>query len=252
MEFSEIIEAINKLSQHDWFDYCTLLLTLAATVINIWLVNMNTNKQIKNQNKETYRPRLKLNNIEVVEHNLDKYYLYAYSKHYNEESDSITLYVDIILENIGNGLANDISFYMLNSGQKCLGMQVENQDTNQSVGSTLEIPKDKKETFKFLFKFDRKSFEKEPSDLDRGDFLLLICNYKDLNDNNYKILIGYDLKKYEPYKFELNDKGNIEKFFTDGKFNMYYYQQETRQYKGMIEKNVDNYKKIIKDIKKNN
>ena len=26
MEFSEIIEAINKLSQHDWFDYCTLLL----------------------------------------------------------------------------------------------------------------------------------------------------------------------------------------------------------------------------------
>jgi hypothetical protein len=67
------------------------------------LVNINTNKQIKNQNKETYRPRLKLNNIEVVEHDLDKYYLYAYSKHYNEESDSITLYVDIILENIGNG-----------------------------------------------------------------------------------------------------------------------------------------------------
>ena len=156
------------------------------------------------------------------------------------------------LENIGNGLANDISFYMLNSGKKCLGMQVENQDTNQSVGSTLEMPKDKKETFKFLFKFDRKSFEKEPSDLDRGDFLLLICNYKDLNNNNYKILIGYDMKKYEPYKFELNDKGDIGKFFTDGKFNMYYYQQETRQYKGMIEKNVDNYKKIIKDIKKNN
>lgn len=98
----EIIDALNNIGKRDWLEYLTLIITIGATVLNIWLANRNTNKQIKNQNKETYRPRLKLKNIKVVEYNINDIYLYAHSVGFKEKKEGISLYVDITLENIGN------------------------------------------------------------------------------------------------------------------------------------------------------
>ena len=257
IDIEGLIKAINEISSRDIWDYIffivPVIVTIATTLINVWLVNKNTNKQIENQNRETYRPRLRLKNIKVVEHNINDRYLYAHSLGFKEKKEGISLYVDITLENIGNGIANDLSFYMLNSGNKCLGIQVENKDENQVLNSTLEIPKDKSETIKFLFNFNREQLNGDNNSLDDDDAILLVCNYKDLNNNNYKILIGYILKKYEPFKMEMAEYDEIYKIYNDGKYNMYYYQEDTDSYKGMVEKELykENYKNILKDIKTN-
>ena len=257
VDIEKLIDAVNKISSKDFWDYLVfvvpLIVTIITTLINVWLVNKNTNKQITNQNKETYRPRIRLKNIKVVEHNINDRYLYAYSTGFKGSEDGISLYVNITLENIGNGIANDLSFYMLNSGYKCLGIQVDNKDENQILNSTIEIPKDKIETIKFLFNFNRKQLNKDKDSIDTDDAILLICNYKDLNDNNYKILIGYILKKYEPFKLELTEYDEIYKIYNDGKYSMYYYQENTDSYNCMVEKDAykDNYKKLLLDIKNN-
>lgn len=258
LQFYEIINAITNLSKHDWFDYLTLALTIVtivvsigATIVNIWLVNKNTNKQIENQNKETYRPRLRLKNVKITVHNIDERYLYAYSKKYIDNKKSVDIYVDLELENIGYGVANDISFYMLNSGHKCMGIQNQNKETIQVLNSTIEIPKDKNQIVKFLFSFNRDSIDLETEDFDNDDFIILICNYKDLNGNSYKILIGFILKKYEPFKIEYNEENDFEKIYNDGKYSFYYYQEETKEFNGMIEKDIYrlNYERIISNIK---
>ena len=257
IQIYEIIEAINNLGNRDWFDYLTLALTIitilvsiGATIINIRLVNKNTNKQIENQNKETYRPRLKLNEIKIVEHNINQRYLYAYSKKYDKEENSIDVYVDITLENIGYGIANDITFYMLNNGDKCFGIQSISKENNQVLNSTIEIPKENKDTIKFLFSFNRNSINDDLNDFDNDDFIILICNYKDLNGNNYEMLIGFILKKYEPFNIEEDENENY-KIYNNGKYNFYYYQEETKEFKGMINKDIykENYKKIQIDLK---
>ena len=257
MDIEKLVEAIKQISAKDYWDYIFFIVpvitTAITTLINVWLVNKNTNKQIENQNKETYRPRLKLNNIEVVEHNINERYLYAHSTNFKEKSGGISLYVDVMLENIGNGIANDLSFYMLNSGHKCLGIQVQNKNANQILNSTLEIPKDRIEKIKFLFNFNNEQLSSNDDELDIDDAILLICNYKDLNNNDYKILIGYILKKYEPFKIETSEYGELPKIYNSGKHSMYYYQEETESYNGMITKDIysNNYKKILKDIKNN-
>ena len=128
VELNELIEVIDKLSSHDWWDYFVfivpLVVTIVTTIINVWLVNKNTNKQIENQNKETYRPRLSLKSIRSVPNDDYERHLYAHSVNFDENKEKAVLYVDVVLENIGNGIANDISFYTLNSGEKCLGIQV--------------------------------------------------------------------------------------------------------------------------------
>jgi len=114
MDIEKLVEAINKISTKGYWDYIffivTVIITIITTLINVWLVNKNRNKQIENQNKETYRPRLKLNNIEIVEHNINERYLYAHSTNFEEKSVGISLYVDVMLENVGNGIVNDLSF----------------------------------------------------------------------------------------------------------------------------------------------
>lgn len=256
MDIDDLIKAINKISSRDKWDYIFFvvptIVTIIGTLINVWLVNKNTNKQIENQNKETYRPRLRLKDIKVAEHNINERYLYAHSLGFKEDKEGVSLYVDITLENIGNGIANDLSFYMLNNGNKCLGIQVENKNRNQVLNSTLEISKDNSETIKFLFNFNKEQLYGDNNSFD-DDAILLICNYKDLNNNNYKILIGYILKKYEPFKMKMGKCDKIYTVHNDGKYNMYYYQEGTVSYNGMVEKKLykENYKNILKDIKNN-
>lgn len=247
---------INAISSRDSWDYIffviPIIVNIVTTLINVWLVNKNTNKQIENQNRETYRPRLRLKDINVVKNNLDKRHLYAHSLRFKEMNNGISLYIEVILENIGNGIANDLTFYMLKNGNKCIGMQVESKEKNQILNSTLEIPKDKNETINFLFEFNSEQLNGNNNSLG-DDVILLICNYKDLNNNNYKILIGCILKKYEPFNVKITEDEEISNVSNDGKFSMYYYQEGTVSYNAVINKKLykESYKKILEDIENN-
>lgn len=248
-ELNELIDVIDKLSSRDWLDYFVfivpLVVTIITTMINVWLVNKNTNMQIENQNKETYRPRLMLSDIRCIQRENNEIHFFAHSIGFNKKEDFVSLFVNIILENIGNGIANDISFYMLNTGKECLEIQVDDREINQKINSTLEIPKDKSYPIRFLFNFNGKQMENE-DDIVAGGTILLICNYKDLNNNNFKILIGCILKKYEPFKTEDEDYGFS--VYNRGNFSFFYYQEGTIAYRKIINKYKTNYGKILKYI----
>lgn len=253
----ELINEITKLSNRDWIDYATIIISIisivisiVATIINIWLVNKNTNRQIENQNKETYRPRLKLKSISIKKSVGSERYLYINSKNFEEKKNKLSIYLNVCLENVGYGIANDITFYSLTGGYKCLGIQSEYKNITQELNSTLEIPKDKFQNINFKVEFNRDMYNEETNIFGEEDFILLICNYKDLNNNNYKLLIGCILKKYNPYELELDEKSDLKSVYTSGEISYYYYQEETESYKGMVSKDIyaDNYRKILKDI----
>lgn len=245
MDCKEIILAIKELSNHDYYDWLLLIIPTILSIANVWIVNANTNKQIKNQNKETYRPRLKLKNIERVQTTEYMHNYYAHSKYYQEKANKGTIKFKIQLENIGTGLANDIQFYMLNSGKKCLGYQIDCSLKNQILDSTEEVSVGKTLDIYFDINFNREKIKEYEKTLE-GDFVLLICNYQDLNKNNYKILIGIIVKH-----MDWNSKYNGENELEEVIFDYYYYQENTKHYDGMINKKIyrNNYKKITKQIK---
>lgn len=246
MHCKEIIEAIKGLSNHDIYDWLILIVPAILSLVNVWIVNSNTNKQIKNQNKETYRPRLKLKNIERAQ-NVDYIHsYYAHSKHFQEEQNKGNIKFKIQLENIGTGLANDIQFYILNSGERCFGYQIGNSYQNQILDSTEELPVNQTLDVYFNIYFNREIIKDKENFL--GDYVLLICNYQDLNKNNYKILIEIKVKELE-WNSEYDGENELEKVIFDYR----YYQENTNRFNKAIGKKryFNNYKKILKQIKLN-
>lgn len=223
-----------------------VIITGTGIVASIIVTNKNTNKQIENQNRETYKPRLKLLSFKNRNRNNDKPEYMASSYYYDKDKNSYNVYTNLILENIGNGIAHDITFYTLNDGEPCVAAQSIENNKNQESFSTKEIPKDGQLEFPFFI-----SFNEEKVEIDKyseTDFCLIICNYKDLNQNNYKLLICYAVKgkDYE----EKDEEGNE---IENGCFkSFYYYQEGTKNYKAMIEKNQNSYNEILNLIDKEN
>lgn len=205
-----------------------------------------TNKQIKNQNKETYRPRLKVKSIINRQHTSDRSEYMVSSYYYEVNKEYFNSYISIELENIGNGLANDITFYDLIHGKRCASCQTLDLDYNQRIYSTEEVPKDKATAFPFWITLNSENIINENNSRSESDFTLLVCNYKDLNNNNYKILIYYSAKKLDD-NFENEYEEIMENTY---KIDFYYYQEGTYHFKRMIDRYNDNYKKIETMIKK--
>lgn len=230
----------------EWFDWISLIVVpivvaIITTIVNVKSVNHNTNMQLANQNKETYRPRLKLQKIINTNHDL---FLANYMFFYNEYnmSDSYDIYSKVFLENIGNGIANDITFYSLNRGEIISkGMSCE-RDVNQESFSTEEIAKNKVGDFLFSFSFNNDDIKKmQPTD---ELPCLILCNYKDLNNNNYKLIIGYLFKKKR--QNENTILGEIVE--NSCYYDIYYYQEGSYFYNEMLKKYNDDFNKICRII----
>lgn len=216
------------------------LAIISSAAISIYI----TNKQIRNQNKETYRPRLKVKSIINRQHDSTRSEYMSFSYYYKKTNKNFNSYITIILENIGNGLANDITFYDLIHGERCAACQSINNEYNQQIFSTEEVPKDKTLNIPFWITLDYNTLLKE--DNEHNDFTLLICNYKDLNCNNYKLLIYYSAKDLD--KNAEDEHGEI--IENACKIHFYYYQEGTNHFKRMIEKYKSNYEKILTMIEK--
>ena len=223
---------------------CSEIIQIASVIVSIFAIIAstivtcrNTNKQIEDQNRETYRPRLRLKKIENVDNNLTEVENEISSRFHKEQrNDSIR--IKITLENIGYGIANNIEFFNLINSERCFRTQVLQDKINQLELSTYEIAKDKAEEFQMLILYNRDAVEdKQNSD---GDFILNLCNYEDLNRNNYKILIGYSIKNIE--KAENSPKDRIY-------FDYYYYQEGTKEYNYMVNKYKSQYEKIVETIR---
>ena len=214
-----------------------------AIIVSASISIIITNKQIRNQNKETYRPRLKVNSITNRRHSSKRSEYMVFSYYYKSNKEDFNSYISIELENIGNGLANDITFYDLIHAERCAACQSLNSESNQQIHSTEEVPKDASISLPFWVTLNRENILNVYNT--NNDFALLICNYKDLNNNNYKLLIYYSAKKIDK---DIKDS-NGKMIKNACKIDFYYHQEETYHFKAMMEKYKENYEKIEKMIK---
>ena len=226
----------NVVSWFDWLSQIIVPIAVAGitTYVNIKYVNENTNKQILNQNIQSTRPRLKLE--EVIKSNpkeINKKGTYeVVSKNANRTQDDILLFYKIILKNIGYGIANDIKFYNLHNGNICLQRIFMNFNENQTVFQTEEIANGDECDFNFRIIFNQQ--QKNVVEIE-NDAVLLLCNYKDLYNTNYKLIIGIRYKGKNNKDTELVD--------------YFYYQEGTYFYEKIINKYRDNYEKILTVLK---
>lgn len=232
MEISDIIQL------------AMVIITGIGIIASTFITNKNTNKQIQNQNKETYRPRLKLLKFENKNKDSSIPDYIAFSSQYNLNKDSKSFYTDMILKNIGYGLANDITFYNLCTSEEITMGLTGEKEINQKMFSTEEIEKSGKQKFSFCISVDSKSVLSR--EIEDQDYILIICNYKDLNNNNYKILIGYLIKQFDINMEEADEGKNCVR--NNPTFDCYYYQENTNKYNIMIKKYWNNYNKIVKKI----
>lgn len=212
---------------------CSMLITVFATLYTV-------SGRIKNENKEKHKPYLiltKINQLDKIDEY--KYHLNIIGRNYQETNDLITrqkidnlkkgnyLSASLVLNNVGYGVASNIKFYDLLTGNLIYGTQASIKDKNQKLFTTLDLAiNDEKQIQSKII-----SVIKENDNLEEIDHCRILCIYQDLNGNTYDFIISINIKTNESYDF-------------------FAYQRTSHSYKKWIKENKQQYKKIKKNYQK--
>ena len=212
--------------------WSNILIPLTSMMITVFATLYTVSERVKNENREKHKPYLTLNNIEPLE-KIDeyKYYLTLSGKNYkkNETTTEETnkeneyLSVRLLLDNIGYGVASNIKFYNLLTGEEIKGTQTPSKEKNQKLFTTFDIGTNKEKQIQV------KIYNKIEKEI--PDYCRILCIYQDLNGNTYDLIININIKSNTSYDF-----------FT--------YQRTSHSYAKAINKNNKQYKKICKEYKK--
>lgn len=215
-----------------WIEILLPILTIA---IPVFATVYTVNSRIKNDKMESHKPYLVLESIKDL-NKLDKskYYLTFLGRNYVRRnlkvetnvlekigSDS-EIYVDISLRNIGYGVASDIKFYNLLTGEEFHGNQENLKNMNQKLFTTLDVGTNEIKTVQVkVVNFI------EDGEIKEEDHNRILCVYKDLNNNVYSLIITINMKEQNHYDF-------------------FAYQPTSRSYMKWIRQNKKEFKKIYK------
>lgn len=216
--------------------WSNILVPAASMIITVFATVYTVSQRVKNENKEKHKPYLTLNDIEPLEEiNEYKYYLTISGRNYkksiktkNEKvKENEPLKVKLLIDNIGYGVASNIKFYDLLTGEKIDGTQTPSKDKNQKLLTTFDIAKDstKQVQVKILNKINKEE------EIEIPDHIRVLCIYQDLNGNTYDFIISINIKSNKAYDF-----------FT--------YQRTSHSYKKWITENKKEYKKIKRQYQK--
>lgn len=216
--------------------WSNILVPAASMIITVFATLYTVSQRVKNENKEKHKPYLTLNDIEPLEEiNEYKYYLTISGRNYkksiktkNEKvKENEPLKVKLLIDNIGYGVASNIKFYDLLTGEKIDGTQTPSKDKNQKLLTTFDIAKDstKQVQVKILNKINKEE------EIEIPDHIRVLCIYQDLNGNTYDFIISINIKSNKAYDF-----------FT--------YQRTSHSYKKWITENKKEYKKIKRQYQK--
>lgn len=193
----------------------TMVVTIASTVYTV-------NKRVSNENRETHKPYLVLNTITALKE-LDKrkYYLTIKGRNYSLSNNQQTnpIPIELLIKNIGYGVATNIRFYNLLNGEQIEGTQEISVDENQKLFTTLDIGVNEEK------KIQAKVLGIINDNIEEHNRIL--CIYKDLNEHIYTFILCINMKDEDNYDF-------------------FSYQPSSRSYKRWIKENEKQYKKIKK------
>lgn len=208
---------------------CSMMITVFATLYTV-------SGRIKNENKEKHKPYLVLNKINQLE-KIDeyKYHLTIIGRNYQEKEGLITLKklenlqkenylsIQLVLSNIGYGVASNIKFYDLLTGNLIYGAQSSTKEKNQKLFTTLDIARNDEQEIQAKVISTIKNVE----EIEEIDHCRILCVYQDLNGNIYDLIISINVKSGESYDF-------------------FAYQRTSHSYAKWIKENKKQYKKILK------
>ena len=220
--------------------WSNILVPAASMIITVFATVYTVSERVKNENREKHKPYLTLNNIEPLE-KIDeyKYYLTLFGRNYKKEilekteeekkkkKENEYLSVRLLLDNIGYGVASNIKFYNLLTGEEIKGTQTPSKDKNQKLLTTFDIGTniEKQLQVKIYNKL------KKEDEIEKPDHCRILCVYQDLNGNAYDFIISINIKSNKSYDF-----------FT--------YQRTSHSYERWISETKKQYKQIIREYKK--
>jgi len=213
--------------------FLNIVLPIMSIVIPVFATVYTVNKRIKSQTRENHQPHLvleKIKNISAIDKY--KYYLTLVGRNYRDTDTNIEeliklekedlLNIEIVLKNIGYGVATNIKFYNLLTGEQVYGSQKSSSSQDQQLYTTLDIGdnEEKKISAQII------SSVKEEDGILKEDHNRILCVYKDLNNNVSNFIIIINVKQ-------------------DNHYDYFAYQPSSLIYKKWIKENKKNYKKII-------
>lgn len=219
-----------------WTGFIWPLLTVA---IPVYATIFTVNNRIKNENRENHKPYLALK--KVIDCNLiDKYryYLILLGRNYLNTNGDIDLNsinlkenekdiaVNLLIENIGYGVATNIRFYNLLTGKPIDGTQENNENRNQKLFTTFDIAANYEKQVQARII----SSIINDNNIAIEDHNRILCIYKDLNNNIYNFIISINIK-------------------STGHYDFFSYQPSSKSYKKWLLENKKQYKQILRNYK---
>ena len=208
--------------------YITTFLSIATIIITIVTTVYTVNKRVENEKRETHMPYIILEKVIALE-DIDtrKYYLTFYGRNYSnlkiKTKQEKYLPIELLIKNIGYGVATNIKFYNLLTGNQIEGTQESHKEENQRLFTTLDagVNEEKKIQAKLIGTI----LTKRKTTIEEHNRIL--CVYKDLNEHIYTSIFCINMKDEDNYDF-------------------FAYQPSSKSYKRWIKENKRQYKEILK------
>lgn len=183
----------------------------AATIV---FVVVNTNKQIRNQNKESHRPYLKFFDINDCNEDFFNSYI-AVKNNEGKNTEEKTVYTKIEIKNVGYGIATNI--HLLGFANTVISKAgIEEKRETGKLFSVLDIGSSEESIIKITLASN------ENSTNTTYDLMLF---YTDLNKNIYSTMLLIEVNKNELW-------------------NLYYYPNGTLNFDDIIKKRSVKYKAL--------
>lgn len=208
--------------------YITTFLSIATIIITIVTTVYTVNKRVENEKRETHMPYIILEKVIALE-DIDtrKYYLTFYGRNYSDlkikPKQEKYLPIELLIKNIGYGVATNIKFYNLLTGNQIEGTQESHKEENQRLFTTLDAGVNEQK--KIQAKLIGTILTKRKTTIEEHNRIL--CVYKDLNEHIYTSIFCINMKDEDNYDF-------------------FAYQPSSKSYKRWIKENKRQYKEILK------
>ena len=201
-------------------DRITIIFSSLTLIVTLFVAIYTVHGRVKNENKEKHKPYLILKSLQILK-KLDQYKYYITLKK-QDVGEEIDIPFNIMLENIGYGVASNIRFYDLLTGECIKGTQLLDRDINQQLFTTLDVASSDIIQIQMLL---INYLNKNGISHNR-----ILCIYQDLNENIYDFIIHINIKSKKNYDF-------------------YAYQRTSKSYHKSIEEYKKEYNMILKDYK---